>query len=457
MSLLFAPPSSGLMAAHLSAAPPVRSAVERFGRLVAWLFLAILEGVTAVARCVAQDFADAAAILRYLFARCSDQSAPPDAATRAPKHEVCGASSQSATEFDYAAFMRTESPHWRLYYDVFRALHEADPNKLPSIPVLKAQLKHLFDRHTDHQRPPLNGPDASASAANVNSTFFTYDDEGMRLAYYISRVPKHAVLIGKCLQAGREHIHRRLTEAAAEGRPFVVASFGGGPSSDLFGFLTYLDDTNWFALHAPKGLSIVFHVFDIGPWEPFWAHIAAALPPYYPSLEVHFHTADLASRESALLVPPETRLLLFSYFMVEMTPFADDFAAFFTALVSTVRPDALFVALESPTEAVIALRGRLKAEAGLTVVLTQSDPVCISYLCMMPNHRTTDGPKWIDAVMHPQLEFWQLGREDGGRMGKALVWCRLRGRSDRIPSLSKPPPLAASPSTFDDTASWDSA
>jgi len=32
------------------------------------------------------------------------------------------------------------------------------------------------------------------------------------MAYYMYRVPKHAVAIGKCLRAGHDHIHRLLTQ-----------------------------------------------------------------------------------------------------------------------------------------------------------------------------------------------------------------------------------------------------
>lgn len=35
--------------------------------------------------------------------------------------------------------------------------------------------------------------------------------------------------------------------------------------------------------------------FDMGPWADIWSHVTAALPQYYPSVKVHFHTVDLAA------------------------------------------------------------------------------------------------------------------------------------------------------------------
>jgi len=277
-----------------------------------------------------------------------------------------------------------ESRHWRLYLCIFRAL-----------------AKYW----EQHHRPVVTDSSVPTNAATENSGFFTYNNKNSRLGYFIYRVPKHSVLISKCLHASREHIHRLFTETAAEGRPLVVASFGGGPSSDLFGFLSYLDSTDWGAQFGPKGWPIVLHVFDMGPWAPFWTHIALALPRYYPSVEVHFHTADLADPDAASLVLPETQLLLFSYFIVEMTPFADGFTAFFTALVATVRPNALFIVMDSNKAA--ALLGRLAATARLKVVLQQYDPLGLLFPCVVPKSRRGYELKWLKASMTPQLEVWQ--------------------------------------------------
>jgi len=347
-------------------------------------------------------------------------------------------------DINYAdAYMRTQSLHWRLYFDVFRALYEPDGAKGVSMPVLKYQMQQIFQRYAEQHRRPADG-DAPASAADANSSFFTYDDEDSRMAYYMYRVPKHAVAIGKCLRAGHDHIHRLLTQAAAEGQPFVVASFGGGPGSDFFGFLAYLDRTGWLARGNPKRPPIIFHVFDMGPWVDIWSHVTAALPRYYPSVKVHFHTVDLAAPDSARRVPPETRVLLFSYFIVEMTPFADQFTAFFTRLVGTVHPGACFVAIDSQTDAAVALRGRLTAAAGLTVVLKQSARMCLSYLCIMPQNRRSYGLAWNMATMTPQLEVWQVaGAEGVGRAAKVRRFLRS---------------VAAPPATLDDaTASDDSS
>jgi hypothetical protein len=307
------------------------------------------------------------------------------------------------------AHLLDQSLHWRLYYDVFRVLYEGDGKQKFSALFLQDQMDKIFKQYSlQHFRPADS--DASDSAAADNSTFFTYDEEHSRMAYYTHRVPKHAVTIGKCLLISHKHIRRLLTEAAEEGRPFVVASFGGGPSSDLFGFLLYLDETDWGAGGAPN-VTFVFHVFDLEAWAPFWSHIAAALPKYYPSIQVHFHTADLASPDSAHLVAPETQLLLFSYFIVEMTPFAEGFTAFFTALVATVRPDALFVAIDSKMETVSVLRGRLTAATELTVALMQCKGLCMSFPYIVPKSRHVHELHWIRASMTPHLELWKA-RQD---------------------------------------------
>jgi len=376
---------------------------------------------------------------------------PPGRKAPGSPTDSAGAKLQPIRTLRGKAPLRKEPLHWQLYFDVLRALFKADKTNTPSIPALKSQMSVLFHRYMEHHERPA-GDTASASAAAANTTFFTYDDENMRLGYLMYRVPRHSVVISKCLGAGHEHIHRLLTRAAGEGRPFVVASFGGGPSSDLFGFLSYLD-TGPF-----QGLPIVFHIFDMGPWAPFWTHIALALPRYYPSVEVHFHTADLADPKSASLVPPETQLLLFSYFIVEMTPFADGFTAFFTALVAAVRPDALFVVMDSHNESAVALRERLTAAAGLKVVLENSDRQHLSYLCIIPQGGRVYDLLWLKATMSPHVHIWQAKRDHGGRAEVV---------TDDAPLLDPthspapaPPPLPSTapavPSTLNDPASEDS-
>jgi hypothetical protein len=454
-------------AALLSAVLFVRSAAQRFACAVAAIFLTILKGILVVPRRIGQGCAEAASALRKLFAP-RDRPAPPrrkrkqgaDSPTRGlPEIKQTSPVTQDLyCPAVCAAFMRTQRPPWRLYYDVFRALHKMHWKDPPSMSDLKEQTRQLFSLYTvQHDRAPVTGLEASAAVAN--STFFTYDNKDSRMAYFVSKVPKHAVVISQCLEAGHEHILQLLTETAAEGRPFVVASFGGGPSSDLFGFLLYLERTVWHAGYLPQGWPIAFHVFDLGPWEPFWTHIAEAIPKYFPSVKVYFHTADLASSDAALLVPPETQLLLFSYFIVEMTPFADGFTAFFTALVATVRPDALFVAMDNQTAPATALRKRLREETGLTVLLKLSDLMCVSYLSLMPKFSSARGPKWINATMILHLEIWKADRDPGGEAKPqipAAVGRPLRGPPNSSPAQRTPPPAVPRLSTPHDTVSEDS-
>lgn len=45
---------------------------------------------------------------------------------------------------------------------------------------------------------------------------------------------------------------RRFLRGGGSRNFLLAASFGGGPSSDLFGFLLYLDETDWGAGGAPN-------------------------------------------------------------------------------------------------------------------------------------------------------------------------------------------------------------
>lgn len=75
------------------------------------------------------------------------------------------------------------------------------------------------------------------SYANTNET----RDGHMRITF-----------LALSLGAGKEMVFALCLQAATLKQPLVVASFGGGPGSDLFGFLGYLDrGSRWLVLVCP--------------------------------------------------------------------------------------------------------------------------------------------------------------------------------------------------------------
>eukprot|EP00669_Euglena_mutabilis_P009734 TRINITY_DN4575_c0_g1_i1.p2 TRINITY_DN4575_c0_g1~~TRINITY_DN4575_c0_g1_i1.p2 ORF type:complete len:155 (-),score=23.46 TRINITY_DN4575_c0_g1_i1:205-669(-) len=135
----------------------------------------------------------------------------------------------------------------------------------------------------------------------------------------------------------------------------------------------------------------------MGPWAPFWSHVALALPRYYPLVEVHFLHCRSCRPPANLAPPPFVRRRASG--PCARRPFADGFTAFFTALVAAVRPDALFVVMDSRNESAAALRERLTAAAGLRVVLEKSDRQHLSYLCIVPQGGRVYDLLWLKATM----------------------------------------------------------
>lgn len=100
-------------------------------------------------------------------------------------------------------------------------------------------------------------------------------------ARYLHLPPQRSVAFLSC----RPFLQQQTSppkQAAVTCRPLVVTSCGGGPGSDFFGLLTYLDKVGWFCKHkrqvcTPGGCAISWvsnfacnHTALFMKWYPVW-------------------------------------------------------------------------------------------------------------------------------------------------------------------------------------------
>eukprot|EP00668_Euglena_longa_P011673 GGOE01014085.1.p1 GENE.GGOE01014085.1~~GGOE01014085.1.p1 ORF type:complete len:417 (-),score=67.82 GGOE01014085.1:94-1344(-) len=328
-------------------------------------------------------------------------------------------------------------PHWQLYFDVLRDLQEVGDGKaVPSLTSLNQRMDKIYMQYIKHSCRPANLLDREMEIGNRK--YFKYDDVWNRLAYFMFRVPKHSGIVWRSLEMCHRQIYPILCEAAVMGRPLVVTSCGGGPGSDFFGLLTYLDKVGWFCRHKrQKTPRLVFHTLDLSSWRHIWEEIQQSLDGYYDGVEVHYHITDLTCKGAAKQVPPETDIMLFSYFMVEMTPFENRFLEFFTALVNIVKPGTLFLALDLKSVGVTKLKTALftSLQSSLDMVLVRM--VLDKYPCpvFQAKGKGTREVFWLEMVLKSELHAWRkiLGPRQARRFRRfgcwrCTAWSVARGR-----------------------------
>eukprot|EP00667_Euglena_gracilis_P012749 EG_transcript_13113 len=326
--------------------------------------------------------------------------------------------------------------HWQLYFEVLRDIQEGQGKAAPSLTSLNQRMDKIYVQYIKHSCRPVNFHDRELEVGNRK--YFKYDDVWNRLAYFMFRVPKHSGIVWRSLEMCHRQIYPLLCEAAVTCRPLVVTSCGGGPGSDFFGLLTYLDKVGWFCKHKrQKTPRLVFHTLDLGSWRNIWEDVQGALGNHYDGVEVHFHATDLTCKGAAKQVPPETDLMLFSYFMVEMTPFENRFLEFFTALVDVVKPGTLFLALDLKSIAVTKLKTTLftSLQPNLDMVLVRM--VQDKYPCPVFQARAkgVHDVFWMQVTLKSELHAWRkiLGPRQARRdrrfgCWRCTVWSMTRGR-----------------------------
>eukprot|EP00667_Euglena_gracilis_P008767 EG_transcript_8898 len=201
----------------------------------------------------------------------------------------------------------------------------------------------------------LDNKDASEAHSPLdNSARYGYHDECRRIAYFLFYVPNHGALLCQAMQYAEPHFHRRVVRSTNKRRPFCVVSFGGGPASDLLGFLMYLERSIPDPSLRPE---VAFHVLDLADWQPLWPPVAAAVAEQFPFVQVHFHPVDLTTANAQEVLPPHVDLCLFVNFVVEMVPHAAEFGGFFREALSLLPARCQLVFLEP------LVAGQFQAEA----------------------------------------------------------------------------------------------
>eukprot|EP00906_Rhabdomonas_costata_P006627 RCo009644 len=186
----------------------------------------------------------------------------------------------------------------------------------------------------------------------------------------MARVPKHAAIVREALRACRKHLRAYVTCASRTGHPLRVTSVGGGPASDLIGLLDHLHSRD-------QPAAVRFTVLDGQCWQPFWDVIQEELRQLRFSVEVQYRVADATDRSFQKAVPPDTKLFVFSYFMVEMIAAHDKFVRVFTALVRQSRVGTLFLSVDPPRVSRTGYKKRLVEKCGgLLEVLRETQVTC---------------------------------------------------------------------------------
>uniref|UniRef100_A0A7S1JH60 Uncharacterized protein n=1 Tax=Eutreptiella gymnastica TaxID=73025 RepID=A0A7S1JH60_9EUGL len=231
---------------------------------------------------------------------------------------------------------------WSFYLEVVQRLLDVCKSANTTFNFLNQKKQQLSETY---QGEKASKEERKGGNAAGNSGLYNYHDEQQRLSYFVFFVPNHAAMLCEALLKVGPHVEHIIDKALKKRKPLVVTSFGGGPVSDLLGFLMYL--TSVGKQHEKmRDLHIVFHVLDLKDWEPLWPHVQDAIGSYFPHVQVVFKAVDLTQDRATDVVPTDTMLCLFSHFIVEMVDYATSFGKFFADLVSQLKSRACLLFLD---------------------------------------------------------------------------------------------------------------
>ena len=171
---------------------------------------------------------------------------------------------------------------WRFYLEVVQRLLDVCKSANMTFDFLNQKKQQLSETY---QGEKASKEERKGGNATGNSGLYNYHDEQNRLSYFVFFVPNHAAMLCEALLKVGPHVRHTIDKALKKGKPLVVTSFGGGPVSDLLGFLMYL--TSLREQHESMGdLQVVFHVLDLKDWEPLWPHVQDTIASYFPTVQV---------------------------------------------------------------------------------------------------------------------------------------------------------------------------
>eukprot|EP00667_Euglena_gracilis_P010526 EG_transcript_10723 len=272
---------------------------------------------------------------------------------------------------------------WRAYLAVVgAALHgfvhppPAADGAAPAPPPAGRLTLRSLTHHKERLSAKYHSAHAHDPQRADNAAFHHYDEAQSRLAYLLFFVPRHARALAQALAAVGDPIAKDMAAAWQQKRPFAVASVGGGPGADLFGFLLYLAEHP--SLSKFEFRQLRFSVLDLPEWRAAWKQFRHTLAPLFPGLSLSFQAADCTNPQAASMVPAGVDLLLLCNVLAEMQAAAEPFADFSKAAVARVRPGGHVLSLEPLQDAASTLKRRIlcisKAEVRVLTTLSLSEP-----------------------------------------------------------------------------------
>lgn len=223
-----------------------------------------------------------------------------------------------------------------------------DANITARIQYLSASYNGL----NDPTRPPVN-----------------YQDPATRFAYVFKYVASHSDYIVQVMEAWRSHVGGQIMAGADTMR---ITCVGGGPGSDLIGFLRYLDENK----NEPIKKATAYLLDREQAWADTWTELDDSLQSGLV-LHANFQPLDVTNPASWMYQKKflQADLFTMSYFVSEVKSLDSTgiVTSFWTALFQQAKSGARFLYVDNGHDSFNQYFDNLWQAAGLHLVLGETN------------------------------------------------------------------------------------
>jgi hypothetical protein len=186
----------------------------------------------------------------------------------------------------------------------------------------------------------------------------SYSSAATRFAYVYTYTTAHAVMLAQALADVEDEMKRLFDQKWLE-----VTCFGGGPGSDILGFLKE-------AIRRNSTAKLKFHAIDKEKaWAETWGDIDKVLDDDL-TVSRDFRDADVTSSSDManLSKPSRADVLTFIYFLSEIFHLRDEVERNLLTFLSRAKEGALLLAIDFRDQAVRDWIDSIALKAGFSVI-----------------------------------------------------------------------------------------
>ncbi|WP_298926066.1 hypothetical protein [uncultured Ramlibacter sp.] len=232
------------------------------------------------------------------------------------------------------------------------ALQTYGPNTDATIAARIQYLSTSYSGLNNPKRPPVN-----------------YQDPATRFAYVFKYVASHSDYIVQVMEAWRSHVGGQIMAGADTMR---ITCVGGGPGSDLIGFLRYLDENK----NEPIKKATAYLLDREQAWADTWTELDDSLKSGLV-LHANFQPLDVTNPASWMYQKKflQADLFTMSYFVSEVKSLDSTgiVSTFWTALFQQAKSGARFLYVDNGHDSFNQYFDALWQAAGLHLVLGETN------------------------------------------------------------------------------------